>query len=103
MTVHELATNAAKHGALSRQSGRVAIAWRTAGERLTLRWAESGGPPVEPPVRRGFGASLLSRALEPLGGETRLDWARGGLVCEMTLGLSEAVAPAPDPVALQTA
>src|SRR4029453_8619367 len=56
---HELTTNAAKYGALSRPKGRIAIAWETADARLNIDWAEIGGPPVAPPTRRGFGTKLL--------------------------------------------
>jgi two-component sensor histidine kinase len=50
--------------------------------RLRLRWAEMGGPPVTPPTRRGFGSRLVERGLEPdLGGEVRMEFAVGGLVC----------------------
>ncbi len=60
MALHELATNAAKHGALSGAAGRVTVQWRVkpvsgAGE-LTVEWRECGGPPVSPPERRGFGS-----------------------------------------------
>lgn len=87
MAVHELATNAAKYGALSRPEGRVDVAWRGGGpEPLTLTWTETGGPTVTPPARRGLGTAILSRALGgSLGGRTRMDWRPGGLVCEMRL------------------
>ncbi|WP_181832877.1 sensor histidine kinase [Bosea caraganae] len=65
LILHELGTNAVKYGALSNQHGRVAVSWRIddmEGERqLRLRWQESGGPPVEPPKRRGFGSRLIER------------------------------------------
>src|SRR5690349_9919732 len=65
MIAHELATNAAKYGALSRPEGRVAVEWGVAegpepvGPVLELRWAEAGGPPVVPPRRQGFGSRLI--------------------------------------------
>jgi chemotaxis family two-component system sensor kinase Cph1 len=83
MALHELATNAAKHGALSVAGGRVALDWRLTGERFVLRWVESGGPRVKEPSRVGFGATVLGRALSGVGGTTRLEWRRDGLVCEM--------------------
>lgn len=67
MVVHELATNAAKYGALSVPGGRITVDWRIEGDeantRLALVWQESGGPPVEPPSRRGFGTRLLESVL----------------------------------------
>ena len=59
LVLHELATNAAKHGALSAEGGEVALSWRREGEDLFFDWLESGGPPVTTPTRRGFGQRLL--------------------------------------------
>lgn len=83
---HELATNAMKHGALSTSSGAVAIRWtiepEANGNRLVLHWQERGGPPVAPPVRKGFGSQVLERGLaHELGGEVRLDYQPHGLEC----------------------
>lgn len=84
LALHELATNAVKYGALGGQSGRVAIRWDVVGERLRLRWLETDGPRVIPPVRRGFGSRLLEQGLAgDLGGYARLDFQPGGLVCEI--------------------
>jgi PAS domain S-box-containing protein len=90
MAFHELATNAAKYGALSSASGRVAVAWRVVpgpdGDRLRLLWEESGGPPVEKPSRRGFGSRMIERGLaQELDGEVTLDYAPSGVVCRMDL------------------
>lgn len=87
MALHELATNAAKYGALSQPEGRVDVAWRGGGcEPLRLTWTERGGPRVARPRRRGLGTAILSRALAgSLGGSTRMDWRPEGLVCEMEL------------------
>ncbi|MGE7153581.1 HWE histidine kinase domain-containing protein [Methylorubrum rhodesianum] len=63
MAIHELTTNAAKYGALSTGRGRVAITWRVEAGVLHLDWRESGGPPVAPPTRQGFGSRLLQRVL----------------------------------------
>ncbi|MCR5881028.1 PAS domain-containing protein [Phenylobacterium sp. J367] len=96
MALHELATNAAKYGALSVPAGKVRVAWRRDGGVLRIVWEEVGGPPVATPSRRGLGTSMLRRALEgPLGGETRLDWRETGLVCELELPLERA-APEPE-------
>lgn len=92
MVLHELATNAAKHGALSTAEGRVALEWRTDGGALELRWTESAGPPVQPPTRRGFGSSLIEQSIASgLGGEARFDFAPTGLVCTIRLPLSDKV------------
>ena len=74
LVLHELATNAAKHGALSVPEGRVDFGWRREGDELLFDWAESDGPPVRAPEREGFGARLLQMLA---GGGTRAD---GGLV-----------------------
>lgn len=87
MVLHELATNAAKHGALSRKGGQVEVVWTVEpDERLRLRWAERGGPMVTTPTRRGFGTSVIRRALGgALRGETKLDWRPEGVVCLLEL------------------
>ncbi len=87
LALHELATNALKHGALSAPGGRVALLWRTAeapgSDRIALDWTESGGPPLAgPPARRGFGTRLLERGLARdlgAGAEVELDFAPTGL------------------------
>ncbi|HEX8257733.1 MAG TPA: HWE histidine kinase domain-containing protein [Allosphingosinicella sp.] len=84
LAVHELTTNAVKYGALSVAEGRVAITWRTEGERLNLVWEEQGGPPVEPPRRSGFGTRLIERALAAeLGGRAVLSFRPEGVRCEV--------------------
>lgn len=80
MVIHELATNAAKYGALSRQSGRVALTWRSAPRGLAFEWRETGGPPVQPPTARGFGSRLITSLGQQLGAPVRMDWAAEGLV-----------------------
>jgi two-component sensor histidine kinase len=86
MALQELATNAVKYGALSNESGRIAIEWRVAqesgGDRLHLAWTEGGGPPVTPPQRRGFGTRLIERSLaQDLNGEVRIQFTEAGVVC----------------------
>jgi PAS domain S-box-containing protein len=87
VTVHELATNAAKYGALSVPEGYVDIAWTRAKDgRLVLRWNEIGGPFVEPPTHRGFGTRVMEAMIRgQLNGEMRFDWRAEGLVCEIVL------------------
>lgn len=93
MALHELATNAVKYGALSNGTGNVEITWRLGPgdpQRFQLRWAESGGPPVEPPNRRGFGSILVERGLaRDLAGEAHLSFARDGLVYTIDAPLDE--------------
>jgi len=92
MCLHELATNAAKHGALTSGSGRVQVTWAVDSQRrLEMTWAETGGPGVSPPTRRGFGTSVLERALSgALGGACDFDWRPEGLRCAMAVPLPPA-------------
>ncbi len=95
MAVHELATNAVKHGALSTPGGRVEVSWsleaRGAAPLLRLRWSESGGPAVTgAPARRGFGSRVLEGTVRgQLRGEVTTRWAEGGLVCTITVPLRD--------------
>ena len=89
MGLHELATNAAKHGALSVKSGRVDIAWRIAAGRLHLTWREDGGPGVGPPARRGFGLRVIEASFrDQLHGRAELSFAPPGFGCEIELPLA---------------
>ncbi len=90
MIFHELATNAAKYGALSQPDAMLDIRWRLApdatGEtRLVFDWIERGGPPVTPPRRRGFGSTVIETGARMLGGTARLDYAPGGLCCTIDM------------------
>lgn len=89
VAVHELATNAAKHGALSVTTGQVRVEWSRSAHpdgRLVLRWTEAGGPPVSPPTRKGFGTNVLeAMILSREGGDVKLTWHAEGLVCEIAL------------------
>lgn len=87
MALHELATNATKHGALSAPRGVVDIEWTGGGEApLVLRWTESGGPPVRQPDGTGVGLDLIRRnATDQLGGSVRFDWRPDGCVCEIVV------------------
>ncbi|WP_338821923.1 sensor histidine kinase [Bradyrhizobium septentrionale] len=89
ISLHELATNAAKYGSLSVGSGRVEVLWSLAADgRLSLRWIESGGPAAAPPAHRGFGTRVLENMIGQLKGEVRFDWRDQGLACEITLPLA---------------
>jgi two-component sensor histidine kinase len=89
LAIHELVTNAVKHGALSTRDGLVEVAWWTdAAGQLHIRWSESGGPPVVRPSRSGFGRLLLERALaSDLRGEVTLEFAERGLRCDIVVPL----------------
>lgn len=88
MALHELATNAAKYGALTTDEGQVHINWQLAGDgkdrRLALQWRESGGPPVNPPTRKGFGSRMVQKVLAgELGAKVRVAYEPSGVVCTM--------------------
>ena len=86
MTLHELATNAAKYGALSVAKGRVEVTWsRSIGGTLALRWTERGGPPVSRPTRQGFGSRVTEQMIKSLNGKIRLYWRAEGLTCKITV------------------
>lgn len=92
MALHELATNAAKHGAFSAETGRVHVAWQrmaaSDGPMLHLHWQEHGGPPVAPPRRKGFGSRLIERGLaRELNGTVRLHFDPSGLACSFEVPL----------------
>ena len=84
MVIHELATNAAKHGALSNQVGCVEIAWQvetgTAEDHFMISWIERGGPAVMAPAHRGYGSTVIKSMAElSLDGQVQLDFAASGL------------------------
>jgi two-component sensor histidine kinase len=87
VALHELATNAAKYGALSVAEGQVRVEWSRAEDgQLVLRWTEAGGPPVNPPTRRGFGTGLMERMIrDVVNGQVHLDWHAEGLACEIAV------------------
>ena len=92
MIVHEIATNAAKYGALSNDTGTVAVDWEileeSDGRKLRLIWTEAGGPPVTAPVQRGFGSRLIERsARDQLGGEATVDFLPRGVVYTVSCAL----------------
>jgi two-component sensor histidine kinase len=105
LILHELATNAAKHGALKLPDGQVSIGWRLESNTLEIEWTEKGGPPVSPPQRCGFGTGLFRRALDPFNGTIATSFEPMGIQCEICLDLpdgkkTEQGVPSPMPVAL---
>lgn len=102
MVVHELATNAAKYGALSRPDAVLDIRWSladtAAGEaHLVLDWTERGGPTVAPPQRRGFGSTVIENSARAVGGTARFDYAPEGLRCSIDAPASRMVMAAREP------
>jgi light-regulated signal transduction histidine kinase (bacteriophytochrome)/CheY-like chemotaxis protein len=87
LAVHELATNAAKYGAFTALGGHAAVGWRRASDGgVELSWTETGGPLVEQPKRRGFGSTLIERALAmETGGRAIVHYMRTGVVCDVFL------------------
>jgi two-component sensor histidine kinase len=86
VALHELATNAAKYGALSAANGRIDLKWsHEADGRLHLRWTETGGPAVQVPTHKGFGGRVTEQMIAQLKGKTHFDWRSEGLVCEISL------------------
>jgi len=90
LLIHELATNAAKYGALSKAEGHVSLSTMMSGELLFIEWRETDGPSVSLPKKTGFGMRLLSRAPQQFGGGTEILFEPAGLVCKMSLALPTA-------------
>jgi two-component sensor histidine kinase len=89
LVVHELATNAAKYGALSVPGGRIDVTWKIAGDpppHLELTWAEYGGPKIDGPMKPGFGTELIERGLRfELKGDAKLEAVDGSYQCHMII------------------
>jgi two-component system, chemotaxis family, sensor kinase Cph1 len=100
LTVHELATNAAKFGAFTRITGHVAVIWGLRDDGgLSISWTETGGPPVEPPARRGFGSNLIERALAlETGGKATIHYPQSGVTCDIVLPKSSLVETGISPI-----
>lgn len=81
LVMHEMVTNSVKYGALSNGTGELTVTWsKDADGGLSIVWQESGGPPVEPPKRRGFGTTLIERAIAfELGGQSGIEFAPAGV------------------------
>lgn len=88
LSLHELATNASKYGALSSPSGKVSLMWRIEGDHLYLNWTESGGPVVEGKLKTGFGSVLIEKLMaRQLRADVRIDYLPDGVVCEFRIPL----------------
>jgi PAS domain S-box-containing protein len=94
LALHELATNAAKYGALSSAVGRVKLSWELGQSCLSLQWIESGGPPVRPPRSEGYGTRVIGASVEgQLDGRATFDWQPEGLRFAMSIPLGEKSKP----------
>jgi PAS domain S-box-containing protein len=94
LSLHELATNAAKYGALSNDEGSLTVTWELRGGRLALLWRESGVRLGEQSTSQGFGLKLISTSVEQqLGGKATFDWTERGLRCDIVVPLREAPTP----------
>ncbi len=88
LALHELATNAAKYGALSEPQGKVHVGWSVENGSLTIDWREADGPAVEPPTRSGFGSKIINASVATQrGGSAHFDWRPEGLECAITIPL----------------
>lgn len=89
LAVHELATNAAKYGALSASGGRVSVAWRQENDQLHIEWVEECTHEIARPSKTGFGSKVIDASIKSqLGGQVSKDWRATGLACTMTLPMS---------------
>jgi two-component sensor histidine kinase/DNA-binding response OmpR family regulator len=90
LALHELATNAAKYGALSSSFGRVSLSWELGPNCLHLQWVESGGPPVRPPSSEGYGTRVIGASVErQLDGRATFEWSPEGLRFGLSIPLGE--------------
>jgi two-component system CheB/CheR fusion protein len=99
MAIHELASNAAKYGALSVTTGHLDVHWQVdSGRILTLVWTERNGPPVQAPTRRGFGTTLIELTMAyQFDSQVRRTFAPGGVTCVFVVPLTDDVGHAPAP------
>ena len=96
LALHELATNAAKYGALSTDRGRLDIGWGTDGDTLTISWTERDGPQVSPPQRCGFGTVVMKKMTErSVQGRVDLDYAPSGVTWRLTCPAANAIQSVP--------
>ena len=85
---HELATNSAKYGSLSADSGSVEVDLTTDGENVRVRWVEAGGPLTTPPLKTGFGTQLINATVQGSGGEIEYQWADSGMHANLRMPAS---------------
>ena len=87
LTLHELATNAAKYGALAASSGTVLLRWDIENGALNMTWEEAGGPSVRSPITSGYGMRVIGGSAEQLGGDASFEWQPSGLRCSLVIPL----------------
>lgn len=93
LIVHELATNAAKHGALRSDAGQVSLTW-SGGDTLSFAWSEAGGGPTAPPAAEGYGTTFINATVSAMGGEADFRFADGGLRFRAAMPMPEGEAEA---------
>jgi len=94
LALHELATNAAKYGALSSPAGKVRLSWELEAGTLRLQWVESGGPATQAPAAQGFGTKIITASVtSQLGGEAVFEWRADGLNCTLSLPIGDKPGP----------
>jgi PAS domain S-box-containing protein len=90
LALHELATNAAKHGALSSLLGKLSLNWQLRPDYLVLQWTETGGPAVSPPSTRSFGLKVIRTSIEnQLNGKAIFEWSPPGMQCTLAIPLGK--------------
>ncbi len=100
LALHELATNAAKYGALSTETGTLGVTWRAESDALVVDWTETGGPPTAEPARLGFGLTIVRSSIEAqFRGGVSYEWRREGLRCTLSIPAAQIAAP---PAAAET-
>src|SRR5260221_7342995 len=98
LAVHELATNAAKYGALSTEAGTLHVRWKMGDDALVLDWAETGGPPTAEPARLGFGLTIVRSSIEAqFRGGVSYEWRPDGVRCRLSIPATQ-IARAPPPL-----
>jgi two-component sensor histidine kinase len=92
LTLHELATNAGKYGALSTDAGRVDVSWQSEGDVFTMSWTERDGPTVQPSNRRGFGSTVIESMTKlATDGEVQLDYRASALMWRLRCPVANAL------------
>ncbi|HEV7435159.1 MAG TPA: HWE histidine kinase domain-containing protein [Pseudorhizobium sp.] len=90
LVIHELATNATKYGSLGSDDGTISIIWTPVGDKIHMIWRESGGPPVEPPLKNGFGSLLIQRAFPAIArAHCTFDYRQAGLVFQLEFEVAD--------------
>ena len=102
--MHELATNAAKYGALSSAAGKLALSWEVQDDALVVHWHENAGPLTRAPTVTGFGTQIITGSIErQLGGKTKFEWLASGLRCTITIPRTERLEDTGSPEVLPVA